>query len=313
MTRREFLLGTRQSKLALWQASFVARLLEERSPGFRCRVEKFVTAGDRVLDRPLPEIGGKGLFTQELEAAMRAGAIDFVVHSLKDLPVEDAGGVVIAAIPERENAHDVLISRQNWTLETLPQGARVGTSSLRRAAQLLHARPDLELLPLRGNVDTRIRKALEDTYDAILLAAAGVLRLGLDAHVRQELPFAVMLPAPGQGALAVQCRAGDEELMPLLQAIDHPPTRQAVTAERAFLQGLGGGCSAPVAAYGEVREGRLYLEGLAASVDGQKVTRVYGSIATVVAAAEAERLGQELSRQAIQQGARELLQSRDGP
>ncbi len=304
-----FVLGTRQSQLALWQANHAGHMLEKLHPGFRYRLKTFVTIGDRKLDQPLPEIGGKGLFTEELETALRAGTIDFVVHSLKDLPVQNAPGLVIAAIPERENPRDVLISAQNWTLESLPHGSRVGTSSLRRGAQLIHARPDLELLPLRGNVDTRIRKALAGEYDAIILAAAGVYRLGLHEYVRQELPFEVMLPAPGQGALAVQCRENDERMRSLLQAFDDGDTRQAVSAERAFLQGMGGGCSAPIAAYGQVQAGQLHLTGLVASVDGKHAIRVWGSAGKD----EALELGQQLARQAIEQGARDLLPAEKTP
>ncbi|HZW03438.1 MAG TPA: hydroxymethylbilane synthase, partial [Anaerolineaceae bacterium] len=218
ITERTFVLGTRQSKLALWQANHVAARLAERFSGFQFRLERFTTTGDQKPDVPLPEIGGKGLFTAELEAGLHAKTIDLVVHSLKDLPVTDPSGLVVAAIPDRENARDVLIAREAWTLDTLPHGARVGTSSLRRGAQLLNRRPDLKLYPLRGNVDTRIRKAMQGDYDAIVLAAAGVNRLGLQEHIRQELPYAVMLPAPGQGALAVQCREDDLLLRKLLSA-----------------------------------------------------------------------------------------------
>lgn len=317
MTEKTFVLGTRKSQLALWQANFIGSLLEERHPGFQYRLEKFVTTGDRKLDQPLPEIGGKGLFTQELETALHAGAIDFVVHSLKDLPVEDAPDLVIAAIPARENPNDVLISAQNWTLESLPHGARVGTSSLRRGAQLLHARPDLQLLSLRGNVDTRIRKALDGEYDAIILAAAGVYRLGLQASVRQELPLEIMLPAPGQGALAVQCRADDERLKLLLQTIDHTGSRQAVAAERAFLQGMGGGCSAPIAAYAQVQDGQLHLTGLVVAVDGQRAIRVSGKCAVdgnvTAGMNEGLKLGRQLAQQALEQGARDLLPAEKVP
>lgn len=311
MVERSLVIGTRQSALALWQANYVGRLLEEALHGLQYRLEKFVTTGDRKLDQPLPAIGGKGLFTQELETALRAGDIDLVVHSLKDLPVDDAPGLVIAAMPVRENAHDVLIASQPCTLETLPQGARVGTSSLRRGAQLLHARPDLDLLSLRGNIDTRIRKAQDGLYEAIILAAAGVYRLGLREYVRQELPFDVMLPAPGQGALAVQCRVEDTALRQLLSVIDHAETRQAVNAERAFLQGLGGGCSAPIAAYAHVADGLLQLTGLVASADGQQMIRVYGS--SPVGGEEARQLGFDLARQALEQGAQVLLAAKGVP
>jgi hydroxymethylbilane synthase len=327
---RAFVIGTRQSKLALWQANFIGALLQRQIPGFQYRLETFVTTGDRTLDRPLPEIGGKGLFTQELEAALHNGSIDLVVHSLKDLPVEPAEGLQIAAMPEREDARDVLIAGASWTLQSLPREARVGTSSLRRAAQLLHIRPDLKLLPIRGNVDTRIRKALDGEYDAVVLAAAGVYRLGLGQHVRAVLEFDQMLPAPGQGALAVQCRAEDPLMRSLLGVVDHLPTRLAVTAERAFLQGLGGGCSAPVAAYAQMVENRLQMEGLATGLDGQRVVRVHGACQILGIAQEdsqdtaqvpssssetmgpdpveiARSLGQALACQALEQGARDLL------
>jgi hydroxymethylbilane synthase len=276
-------------------------LLQAAAPGLQIREVLMSTEGDRVLDKPLPEIGGKGLFTAELEQALHAGEIDLVVHSLKDLPVEPAAGLVVAAIPARADAHDVLISAQGWTIDDLPQGAKVGTSSLRRSAQLLARRPDLRLLPLRGNVDTRIRKALQGEYDAIVLAAAGVTRLGLESHISQYLPFELMLPAPGQGALAVQCRAVDLELLALLVQIDDPATRAAVEAERAFLQGLGGGCSAPVAAYATVVDGQVNLVGLAASPDGQHMAHVAG------VGQSARALGLALAVRALEQGAGEWL------
>ncbi|MEK9164492.1 MAG: hydroxymethylbilane synthase, partial [Chloroflexota bacterium] len=271
----------------------------------------FTTSGDRILDKPLPEIGGKGLFTEELENALRAGEIDVAVHSLKDLPIDDASGLTIGAICQREDARDVLIARDGSTLASLPPGARVGTSSLRRSAQLLAARPDLTLLSLRGNVDTRIRKAVGATpavapYDAIVLAAAGVLRLGLGEHISEYLPFDVMLPAPGQGALAVQCRAGDDATLGLLAAIDDPESRAAVTAERAFLNALGGGCSAPVAAYAHfplrTSHSALAMTGLVASPDGRRAVRVSGEGNDPLA------LGAELAQQALAQDAGELLQ-----
>jgi hydroxymethylbilane synthase len=306
LAERVFVLGTRGSRLALWQANHVAGLLRQRWPEMQIHLREFVTTGDRKLDQPLPEIGGKGLFTEELETALRGGEIDLVVHSLKDLPVEDAPGLTVAAIPEREDPRDVLIAAQALTLQSLPVGARVGTSSLRRSAQLLAARPDLNLLPVRGNVDTRIRKMLEGQYDAILLAAAGVTRLGLTAHIRQTLPFDLMLPAPGQGALAIQCRAGDDLTRRLLAVIDHLPSRQEVTAERAFLSGMGGGCSAPIAALGQVRSDGLHLQGLAAAADGTRIVRVSA------VGADPYALGAELARQALQAGAGDLLPLKEG-
>jgi hydroxymethylbilane synthase len=306
---RSLTLGTRSSALARWQTEWVLNRLREAWPGLDCRTQLFTTSGDRMLDKPLPEIGGKGVFTQELEYALRAREIDFAVHSLKDLPITDASGLTIGAICAREDARDVLISRDAWTLTSLPSGGRVGTSSLRRAAQLLAVRPDLTLLPLRGNVDTRVRKTLQGDYDAIVLAAAGVLRLGLVEHIAEYLSFEVMLPAPGQGALAVQCRADDAATLELLAAIDDPASRAAVSAERTFLNALGGGCSAPVAAYahlpspdgGGAGGGGLHLTGLVATSDGRCVIRVSGE------GRDSISLGAELAQQALAQGARELL------
>ncbi|MEK7326974.1 MAG: hydroxymethylbilane synthase [Chloroflexota bacterium] len=300
-------LGTRGSALARWQTDWVSARLASVWPGLECQTKFFATSGDRTqsVDKPLPEIGGKGLFTEELENALRAGEIDLAVHSLKDLPIQDAPGLVIGAISAREDARDVLISRDGYTLRTLPPNARVGTSSLRRAAQLLAARPDLTLLPLRGNVDTRVRKAMNGEYDAIVLAAAGVIRLGLQNHITVHLSFEEMLPAPGQGAMAVQCRAGDTAARELLSVIDDPAARAAVTAERAFLKALGGGCSAPVAAYAQalIRNQQLQLQmtGLAASSDGRRVIRVTGEGVDPFA------LGTVLAEQALARGAEELL------
>lgn len=298
-------IGTRKSRLATWQAEHIGQMLAQRWPDLQYRLELFDTTGDRIPDQPLPEIGGKGLFTQELEDALQRGDIHLVVHSLKDLPVEESPGLAMAAIPPRESAGDVLVSGRGYTLETLPKGARVGTSSLRRSAQLLHRRPDLEIRPLRGNIDTRIRKAYQGEYDAIVLAAAGVNRLGLQAQVTEELSLQVMLPAPGQGALAVQCRSDNAALLSLIQAIDHAETRAAVLAERAFLQGLGGGCSAPVAAYGFVEAGLLHLEGLVASRDGREIIRIRHSMA--MAAGEPGQPGIWLAKQALDLGAARFL------
>ena len=290
-------IGTRGSALARWQSAWVQTQLQTTWPELHCELRLFQTSGDKILDRPLPEIGGKGLFTEELESALRSGEIDIAVHSLKDLPIDNASGLIIGAIGEREDPRDALISRQYHTLHQLPRGARVGTSSLRRAAQLLAARPDLEILSLRGNVDTRLRKAMQGEYDVIVLAAAGVLRLGFASHIAEYLSFEVMLPAPGQGAVAVQCRADDQRTIDLLRPIDHVPTRLAVSAERAFLQGLGGGCSAPVAAHAE--ENRLV--GLVASKAGTRVIRISGEGADPIA------LGHALAQRALAQGAGELL------
>jgi hydroxymethylbilane synthase len=266
-------------------------------------LETFVTKGDQTLDKPLPEIGGKGLFTAELEAALGHGRIDLAVHSLKDLPVADVQGLTLGAISSRADVRDVLLTQQpNWTLGNLPMGASVGTSSLRRKAQLLQARPDLNVQSIRGNVDTRLSKVQAGEYDAAVLAAAGLIRLGLAAHIAQYLPLEVMLPAPGQGALAVQCRADDGEMLALLAAIDDEDTRHCVIAERAFLAALGAGCSLPVGAYATIAAGTIELRGLVGAVDGSRVIEVkaYGR--------EPQELGAELAKKALARGAAELLE-----
>jgi hydroxymethylbilane synthase len=272
-----FTFATRPSALARWQTDYVADLLRRAHPGLDIRIEVIVTKGDRILDKPLPVIGGKGLFTAELERALREGRVDAAVHSLKDLPVEDAPGLTIGLTPPRADVRDVLICPAGHTLETLPAGAVVGTSSPRRQAQLLAVRPDLTVKSIRGNVDTRIRKAREGQYDAVVLAAAGVTRLGLNEHITQFLPLDVMLPAPAQGVLGVQCRADDERTLALLAAVEDPGARAAAQAERAFLAGLGGGCSIPGAAYARASGAGLHLRGLAASPDGRQVIRVEAS------------------------------------
>ena len=296
--------GARPSPLAQRQTRQIIAQLQATWPYIHCETTPITTTGDRNLSQPLPEIGGKGVFTEQLEAALRTGRIDFAVHSLKDLPIEDATGLTVAAIGAREDARDVLVSGRGYTLATLPHGARVGTSSLRRASQLAAARPDLTILPVRGNVDTRIRKSTEGDYDAVVLAAAGMARLGLLEHVTEYLSPDVMLPAPGQAALAVQCRAEDSELRTMLTAIDDMPTRAAVTAERSFLKALGGGCSAPVAAYAQSipdRPGWLTMSGLVAAVDGSRVVRVQGQ------GSEPQALGEQLAQQAMGLGAGALV------
>lgn len=296
--------ATRPSALARWQTQWVINALQKIHPNLVCEEKIITTQGDKILDKPLPEIGGKGLFTQELEAELLSGAVHCAVHSLKDLPVENPAGLTLGCIPARAEVRDALISANGYTITTLPTNASVGTSSLRRAAQLLSLRPDLRIESLRGNVDTRVRKALDGQYDAILLAGAGLTRLGLDGHVTEWLSLDVMLPAPGQGALAVQCRADDHSTLSLLAALDDDSTRKAVTAERAFLSGLGGGCAVPVAAYACV-EGQtskvITSTGLVISEDGKRAVKVTSQ------GADALKLGNELARQAISQGANEIL------
>lgn len=296
-------LGTRASALARTQTEWVAARLEAAWPGLRTTVRPIDTAGDRTQSsgRPLPELGGKGLFTEELERALREGAIDLAVHSLKDLPTDEPTGVVVGAVCAREDPHDCLVARAGTTLGGLRAGAVVGTSSVRRAAQLHALRPDVEVRPIRGNVDTRIRKVRDGEFDATVLAAAGVRRLGLEDVVSEWLPPETMLPAPGQGALAVQCRLGDEAVLDTLAAIDDPVARTETTAERAFLRALGGGCAAPVAALAEVTDAGLRMTALVASLDGGELVRVRGE------GAVAEELGERLAREALESGAGRIL------
>jgi hydroxymethylbilane synthase len=296
-------LGTRASALARAQTDLVAERLEAARPGLACSTRVISTAGDRTQDsgEPLPAIGGKGLFTAELERALHDRKIDVAVHSLKDLPTEDAAGVVVGAVLAREDVRDCLVSRAGGSLTDLPGGAVVGTSSLRRSAQLAVLRPDLEVRSIRGNVDTRIRKVREGEYDAAVLAAAGVRRLGLDDVVSEWLSPETMLPAPGQGALAVQCREDDVSVLALLAGIDDDAARAETTAERAFLRGVGGGCAAPVAAFAVVTTTpRVRLQGLVASADGAEVVRVTGE-------GEPQDVGERLAKEALELGADRIL------
>lgn len=299
-------LGTRGSGLARWQTDYVGSLLKNVYPALEIRTELIITRGDQVLDKPLPLIGGKGVFTAELEAALNRRDIDFAVHSLKDLPTENPSGLSLGAIPVRGSAGDALVSRGGYTLDTLPHGAAVGTSSRRRAAQLLYRRPDLRMIEIRGNVDTRLRKALDENgdYDAIVLALAGLERLQLTQYVSQKLSLDDMLPAPGQGALAVQCR-DEAAVTQWLSPINHEPTRITVTAERTFLAGLGSGCSIPVAAYAAIDGDTLRLRGRVTAPDGsEQVDVVAESTANIQSASE---LGVELARKATDSGVSRLL------
>lgn len=297
-------IGTRGSALARWQTDHVAGLLRAVHPEIAIETVVISTKGDRLIDQPLAVIGGKGAFTEALEQALRDGAIDCAVHSLKDLPTDAADGLIVGAIPERADPSDVLVSRAGFTLATLPPGASVGTSSRRRAAQLLHARPDLNIVDIRGNVDTRIGKAFDPNggYDAIALALAGLERLGKANVISERMGFDVMLPAPGQGALGVQCR--DDETRGMVALITDVPSATATRAERAFLAALGGGCSLPVAAYAEVEGGAIRLRGRVNAPDGTRQIDVerdgYPD--------DPEGLGRELARLALDAGAGDLLE-----
>jgi len=300
-------IGARGSALSLRQVDLVADRLRTAHPDLSVEVLVIATTGDRLIDTPLPLIGGKGVFTEGIEAALREGRIDLAVHSLKDLPTAQPVGVIIGAIPERATWADVLVSRDGRTLGDLPMGATIGTSSPRRAAQLRRFRADFQPLSIRGNVETRLRKGADVTsgYDAVVLAEAGLARLGLADRVTETLSSAVMLPAPGQGALAVQCR-DDAQMRQFLAAINHRPSELAVAAERAFLEGLGGGCSAPIAALGQATEGIVKLTGRVLTVDGAQSIDVSAS-SVCSCLEEARELGFALARTAIEQGAAALL------
>ncbi len=296
-------IGTRASKLALWQAEYIAAEIEKHH-GCRVELRKMTTKGDRILDAPLAKIGGKGLFTKELEQAMLAGEIDLAVHSLKDMPTEVPEGLVIGAITQRLDAGDAFVSAHYRSMEDLPQGAKVGTSSLRRRAQLLAVRPDLTILDLRGNVNTRLAKLDAGEFDAIVLAAAGLKRLGLGERIRTILPRAMILPAVGQGALAIECRADDGRIQEMIDFLRDTEMTAAATAERAFLRRVEGGCQIPVGVYAEVGEGNvLHVEAMIASIDGMRVCRSR-SMGTP---AEAEKIGIALAEELLDVGGREIL------
>jgi hydroxymethylbilane synthase len=336
-TAQEIIVGTRGSALAMWQTEAVIGLLRRQHPDARFAVQTVKTQGDKTqaLEIPLSQLGDKAMFVAELEQALLAKrlhiaveplndrllveqerlaqqeqgnqdaqGVDAAVHSLKDLPGELPAGLTIAAITERADARDVLVSRQGWTLEQLPRGARVATSSLRRRAQLLHLRPDFQIVEIRGNIDTRLRKALApDGPDAIVLAAAGLERLGLTEHITEYLSLEVMLPAAGQGALAVEVRADDTWLVELVAAAEHTPTRRAVQAERALLTELGGGCQVPIGVYASVeapaspsasRQDELFLQAVVASPDGGRLIRREGRGLLAVPEDLGRAVGQEL-------------------
>ena len=268
--RNHIRIGTRKSTLALWQSEYVKSELQRLYPGITVELVHFNTKGDRILDKPLAEVGGKGLFTAELEAAMHAGDIDIAVHSLKDMPTELPDGLTLGAISKREVPFDALVSPKYKTLDQLPEGARIGTSSLRRQAQLLHRRPDLRIEVIRGNVQTRLGKIETEGLDGVVLAQAGLKRLSLDDRITQVFTADEMIPAVGQGALAIECRSDDTEMLEILSKIDDEPTRLAVEGERSFLNQLNGGCQVPMGVYGTVEKGQLNLKALIASLDGKK-------------------------------------------
>jgi hydroxymethylbilane synthase len=264
-------IGSRGSMLALWQANHISALL--RAKGHQVELEIIKTTGDKILDVALAQVGTKGMFTKEIEEALAEGRVDLAVHSLKDLPTELPAGFEIAAITERVNAHDVFLSVHYDCVDALPKGAKVGTSSLRRQAQLKAFRPDLVIHPLRGNVDTRMRKLEQGEYDGIILAAAGLTRLGKTQLVKEHLPEDLMCPAAGQGALGIEIRLGDTKTRKHLEFLNDPDARAATACERALLNKLGGGCQVPIGAFAQVKDGKLHLTGVVARPDGSEVLR----------------------------------------
>ena len=301
--KNQIVIGTRGSKLALWQADYIERRLREQYPELSVTQKRVTTKGDRILDVPLAKIGGKGLFTKELEEEMLSGAIDLAVHSLKDMPAKVPDGLVIAAVTKRLDPGDALVSNRFSSFEELPQGAKVGTSSLRRRAQLLCARPDLEMLDLRGNVNTRLRKLDEGEYDAIVLAVAGLKRLGFADRIRQVLPRDMVLPAVGQGALAIETRADDRETRDMLAFLRDDDTICCTEAERSFLARVEGGCQVPVGVYATAEGDGLNVEAVIASLDGQRFYR--GNVKGT--RKDAAKLGENLAEKLLGEGGAEIL------
>ena len=304
MKKDTIVIGTRSSKLALWQADYVEAKLREKYPELPVVQKRMTTKGDRVLDAPLAKIGGKGLFTKELEQAMLAGEIDLAVHSLKDMPTELPEGLMLAAVTERFDPGDAVVSPRYQTLANLPQDAKVGTSSLRRRAQLLAKRPDLEIVSLRGNVNTRLKKLEEENFDAIILAVAGLKRLGFHDRITEILPREICLPAVGQGALAIEARAADEATLSLIAFLDDAATRAAARAERAFLARVEGGCQVPVGVYAEAADEALEMEAVIASIDGERLYRKKKA----GSALDAEKIGRALAEELLAMGGKEILQ-----
>ena len=296
-------IGTRGSKLALTQANLVADSLKKEDSGITIEICVIKTSGDIMQDVSLTKIGGKGVFVKEIEDALLSGNVDLAVHSMKDVPTEIPAGLTFAAIIKREDARDVLVSKNNTKMEFMPRGARIGTGSMRRSAQLLAILPDLAIVSLRGNLETRLKKIETENLQGVILAAAGMKRLGLAGKISQYLPIETMLPAVGQGALGLEIREADNELKIILAKLNHAPTAAEITAERSFLRHLGGGCLLPIAAFGKLEGDKLTLTGLVAAQNGSSVIRdkVRGAIA------EADELGKKLAEMILEKGGKELL------
>ncbi len=303
--RSTVVLGTRGSKLAVHQSEWVQARIQESAPHVTVTLRRIQTSGDKILDVPLAKIGGKGLFVKEIEEALLSREIDLAVHSMKDVPTVLPAGLELLCVPRREDARDALISRDGSLFKDLPAGARIGTSSLRRQAQLLQARPDVSVGMLRGNLDTRLKKLRAGQFDAIVLAAAGLRRLGWEREITEYLAPELSLPAIGQGALGIEGRGDDLFIRSLLSGLEHAPTRIMVTAERALLHRLQGGCQVPIAAYATMAGSDLVLDGLVASVDGKEVIRdrVHGT------AADPQTAGLQLAERLLMRGAERILQS----
>lgn len=303
-TRNKIVIATRGSMLALWQAEWIKSQLKEINPDFEIELNKIKTTGDKILDVPLAQVGGKGLFVKEIEEAMLRNEADLAVHSMKDVPTDLPDGLHLSTITKREDPRDALIAREGInSFNDLPQGAHIGTSSLRRICQILNKRPDLKISQLRGNVDTRMRKLAEGEYDAIILAAAGLKRLGYADKITEILSPELSLPAIGQGAVAIECRKDDEFINDLLSKLDHYETSVCVTAERAFLKKLEGGCQVPIAAYAQLQNNNIVISGLVGSIDGKTLLKE-----TMEGKPEdAESLGTALAEKLLAKGAKEIL------
>ncbi len=297
-------IGTRGSQLALWQSGWVRDQIVQNQPGIDVELVTIKTTGDKITDVPLAKVGGKGLFVKEIEESLLSGKIDLAVHSMKDMPADLPPGLTIGAVPQRQNPLDVLISEHCCTVDDLPQDARVGTGSLRRSSQLLNYRPDITIEPLRGNIDTRLKKLTSQGLDAIILAAAGLIRLGLAERITSYLDPQMMLPAVGQGALCIENRIDDPELIPILEFLNDPTTQTAVTAERSFLHRLEGGCQVPIAGFAQVDGPRVSMTGLVAELDGSRIIRsaVQGQ------AQEAAALGLKLAETLLSEGADQIME-----
>jgi hydroxymethylbilane synthase len=306
-------IGTRGSKLALWQAEYVKRELQRLSPGLTIEIYKIKTTGDKILDVPLAQVGGKGLFVKEIEEALLKREADIAVHSMKDVPTDFPEGLHLPVVCEREDPRDALIVNKQVTVNlekdqpsflfSLPRNSRIGTSSLRRSCQLLSLRPDLRVEQLRGNLDTRMRKLDEGQFDAIILAAAGVKRLGWQDRITEILATDISLPAIGQGAIGIECRISDKGVNSLIAGLNHPETYTCVKAERAFLRKLEGGCQVPIAAHARLAAGRILMQGLVGSISGDQIIK--GSIEGDPV--RAENLGLALAEEVLSKGAKEIL------